>query len=137
MKIAIVHDMAESIVGDFTPHCNVTKEEKYLLEKKGIEDIQQILGVDSEGAIEVGELWNEYEKGETPAAKIVKDLDKLEMILQAHEYEKTQGAQLQEFFDSTQNAFKTEIGNQWAEEVRLRRQNGQQNGYQNGVSDAQ
>eukprot|EP01024_Parvocaulis_polyphysoides_P072816 TRINITY_DN9292_c0_g6_i1.p1 TRINITY_DN9292_c0_g6~~TRINITY_DN9292_c0_g6_i1.p1 ORF type:complete len:193 (+),score=38.49 TRINITY_DN9292_c0_g6_i1:159-737(+) len=128
MKIAIVHDMAESIVGDFTPHCNVTKEEKYKLEKNAIEKIQKMLGEESEGAKEVVELWNEYEKGETPAAKIVKDLDKLEMILQAHEYEKQQGAELQEFFDSTENSFKTDIGKQWAEEIRSRRQNGYQNG---------
>ena len=34
------------------------------------------------------ELWNEYENGITPEAKFVKDLDKLEMLLQADHYEK-------------------------------------------------
>lgn len=33
-------------------------------------------------------LWLEYERCETYDAKIVKDLDKLEMIQQAYEYEK-------------------------------------------------
>jgi 5'-deoxynucleotidase YfbR-like HD superfamily hydrolase len=29
----MVHDLAESIVGDITPHCNVSKEEKRQLEE--------------------------------------------------------------------------------------------------------
>ena len=33
MKLAIVHDLAESIIGDITPQDGVTKEEKYRLEK--------------------------------------------------------------------------------------------------------
>jgi hypothetical protein len=33
MKICLVHDLAESIVGDITPHCGVSKEEKRVLEE--------------------------------------------------------------------------------------------------------
>ena len=33
MKIALVHDMAESIVGDIAPMDNVSKEEKHRREK--------------------------------------------------------------------------------------------------------
>jgi putative hydrolase of HD superfamily len=33
-------------------------------------------------------LWHEYETAVTAEAKIVKDFDKFEMIMQAHEYEK-------------------------------------------------
>ena len=28
IKLALVHDMAECIAGDITPHCGVSKEEK-------------------------------------------------------------------------------------------------------------
>lgn len=35
MKICMVHDLAESIVGDITPHCGVSKEEKRRLEEVG------------------------------------------------------------------------------------------------------
>lgn len=31
--MALVHDMAECIAGDITPHCGVTDEEKFKLEK--------------------------------------------------------------------------------------------------------
>ena len=33
-------------------------------------------------------LWKEYEEGITDEARFVKQIDKLEMIIQAHEYEK-------------------------------------------------
>lgn len=33
MKMAIVHDLAECIVGDITPFCGVSKEEKYRREE--------------------------------------------------------------------------------------------------------
>lgn len=45
----------------------------------------------------------EYESQSSPEARMVKQFDLLEMILQAHEYEELEGTpgRLQEFFDST------------------------------------
>lgn len=45
----------------------------------------------------------EYETQSSPEARLVKEFDLLEMILQAHEYEELEGTpgRLQEFFDST------------------------------------
>ncbi|PRP88595.1 hypothetical protein PROFUN_03006 [Planoprotostelium fungivorum] len=112
LKIAIVHDLAESTVGDITPHDPVTKEEKYRMEEEAMADVKKLLtGPTGE---EIYDLWKEYEAGATPEAKFVKDFDKFEMILQAYEYETAQGKQLQEFFDSTKGVFKTEQVSQWA-----------------------
>jgi putative hydrolase of HD superfamily len=61
-------------------------------------------------AQEVEVLWREYESQSTPESHLVKDFDKLEMIIQAHEYEQAQGLKLQQFFDSTQGKFKTPTG---------------------------
>ena len=47
----------------------------------------------------------------------------LEMIMQAHEYEKSQGKQLDEFFTSTDGKWRTDLGEQWAAEI-VRRRNG-------------
>jgi putative hydrolase of HD superfamily len=33
IKVCLVHDLAESVVGDITPHCGVSKEEKRRLEE--------------------------------------------------------------------------------------------------------
>lgn len=61
-------------------------------------------------ASEVETLWLEYEQQNTPESHLVKDFDKLEMVIQAHEYEQAQGQQLQQFFDSTAGRFKTDTG---------------------------
>jgi len=46
-------------------------------------------------------LWKEYEDGQSPEAKFVKDLDRFEMASQALEYEKRGANNLQGFFDSS------------------------------------
>lgn len=39
-------------------------------------------------ALEIKQLWYEYEDCTSEEARVVKDLDKLEMIVQADDYEK-------------------------------------------------
>eukprot|EP00879_Flechtneria_rotunda_P019961 GHRR01020982.1.p2 GENE.GHRR01020982.1~~GHRR01020982.1.p2 ORF type:complete len:143 (+),score=51.72 GHRR01020982.1:521-949(+) len=73
-------------------------------------------------ALEVETLWHDYEAQTTPESHLVKDFDKLEMIIQAHEYEQAQGLQLQQFFDTTKDKFKTQTGQAWAQELVARRQ---------------
>lgn len=34
--MALVHDMAEAIVGDITPHCGVAEADKHTMEKVSI-----------------------------------------------------------------------------------------------------
>jgi putative hydrolases of HD superfamily len=54
---------------------------------------------------EMFSLWQEFENGNCIEADIARQLDKLEMIIQADEYERQQGVRLQDFFDSTATAF--------------------------------
>ncbi|XP_048227988.1 5'-deoxynucleotidase HDDC2 isoform X2 [Ricinus communis] len=72
-------------------------------------------------AKEISQLWMEYEENSSPEAKIVKDFDKVEMILQALEYENEQDRDLDEFFQSTAGKFQTEVGKAWALEIASRR----------------
>ncbi|KAK2078527.1 hypothetical protein QBZ16_003367 [Prototheca wickerhamii] len=120
IRLAIVHDIAESIVGDITPVCGVSDEEKFRLEEAALLRLKEMLGPVA-SAEEMESLWREYEAGSTPEAAIVKDFDKLEMILQAQEYESAQGLTLQEFFDSTRGKWRTELGRTWAAEIVARR----------------
>lgn len=48
----------------------------------------------------------EYESQTSPEARLVKEFDLLDMIVQAHEYEELEGTpgRLQEFFDSASGA---------------------------------
>ncbi|CAM9920724.1 unnamed protein product [Ectocarpus sp. 12 AP-2014] len=56
---------------------------------------------------QIKKLWYEYEDCTSEEARVVKDLDKLEMIVQADDYEKGQGLDLGEFFESTEGCFTT------------------------------
>lgn len=98
VKLALIHDMAEALVGDITPPDNVPKgmqwwewiktcvrfstltcdppaEEKYRRELQSMEYItEQLLKPISEViAMEFMGLWEEYEKGESREAVFVKD----------------------------------------------------------------
>lgn len=123
VKMAAVHDIAEAIVGDIAPDDGVSKLEKSRREKAALEHMCGLLGGGSV-AKEIGELWMEYEENSSPEAKIVKDFDKVEMILQALEYENEQGVDLDEFFQSTAGKFQTDVGKAWASEIASRRRKG-------------
>ncbi|XP_059447685.1 uncharacterized protein LOC132179073 [Corylus avellana] len=120
IKIAIVHDMAEAIVGDITPSDGVPKEEKSRREQAALNEMCEVLGGGMR-AEEIKELWQEYENNSSLEANLVKDFDKVEMILQALEYEAEHGKVLDEFFLSTAGKFQTEIGKSWAAEINSRR----------------
>ncbi|KAF8691266.1 hypothetical protein HU200_040390 [Digitaria exilis] len=96
----------DPIVGDITPSDNVPKEEKSRMEKEALDHMCELLGGGSR-AQEIRELWMEYENNASLEAKVVKDFDKIEMILQALEYEK--------------GKFQTDIGKAWAAEIASRR----------------
>lgn len=75
-----VHDMAEVITGDFTPHDDISKEDKSRLESLAIRII-------FESRPEDIKAWEEYEGGETPEAQAAKDLDKLEIAFNSERLE--------------------------------------------------
>ena len=96
-KMALVHDMAECLVGDITPVDNVAKNEKSRREATTMDFLTSKLLGSSAGATglkEAGEgikeIWQEYEDSKTPEAIFVHDVDKFELVLQMVEYEKAQ-----------------------------------------------
>jgi putative hydrolase of HD superfamily len=82
IQLALVHDLAEATVGDITPYCGVSDTDKYKLELNTMERIRDMLGPILGGERFLS-LWQEYEAGQTYESKLLKDLDKIEMILQA------------------------------------------------------
>lgn len=147
--MALIHDLAEARVGDITPHCGISNETKHELEHAAMIQLTSTLrsgggqqaqaqpsspSSSSSAAVtsssiplsvgdEILELWKEYEEGMTLEAKVVKDMDKLEMILQALEYEQDgeHGKSLDGFFDSTRHQWRTDIGRAWGQEIESRR----------------
>lgn len=84
MKMVIIHDLAESMVGDHMPD-NKSSEEKQLLEDKAMKKI--ISKLPNSLRKNYLRIWNEYINNITVNAKFVHNMDKLEMALQAKEYE--------------------------------------------------
>jgi len=54
-------------------------------------------------------LFEEYEQGQTPEAKFVKQLDKLDMALQAEIYQTKFGISLDEFIESARLRIEDEV----------------------------
>ncbi|KAI9655865.1 MAG: hypothetical protein M1829_000467 [Trizodia sp. TS-e1964] len=97
-KMALVHDMAESLVGDITPVDGVPKEEKSRRERLTMEYMTtNLLGKVAGGGQHLLELWDEYEDGRTLESKFVHDIDKIELLLQMTEYERSHKIDLGEF----------------------------------------
>lgn len=53
MQMALIHDLAECIVGDITPHDNIAPERKHYLEDKAMEEICQPLGDKGEEILQI------------------------------------------------------------------------------------
>nr|CAD2164607.1 unnamed protein product [Meloidogyne enterolobii] len=120
VRMALVHDIGEAIIGDITPNCGVSVEKKYIIEKQAVEQISTYVPAS------IGEnwtqLWLEYAEACTPEAKAVKQLDKLDFLAQALSYEeKDKTLDFEEFFNSTKNAFSEEPFVEWANLIREKR----------------
>lgn len=89
--MALIHDMAEGLVGDLTPVDGVPKGEKSRREAETMDWVAQSLLGKVHGGIpgeEIRAIWQEYEDSETLESKFVHDVDKVELILQMIEYER-------------------------------------------------
>lgn len=87
LKIAIVHDIVETITGDtpyFSYKFDPIKQEKIKLEEvKAINKIKKMLP--AEVGLEIHELWIEFCMGESYEAKLVRAIDKMEAQIQFNE----------------------------------------------------
>jgi putative hydrolase of HD superfamily len=102
LRMALIHDLPEAVIGDLTP----SKKSAETKEKEGT-TIIQILNLLPERQRETYiTVWNEYTKGNTREAKALKQLEKIEMALQAKEYERTGSASksLERFIKSAEEA---------------------------------
>ena len=105
IKMALLHDLAESKIGDFTPD-EIEKSEKEKIENKAFKEILSSLP-DSLGK-QYQVIWEEYVENKSKESQLLHQLDKLEMALQARIYEK-QGyskTKLETFFQTAESEIK-------------------------------
>ena len=91
-QMALIHDMAESLVGDITPIDGVSKTEKSRREAETMDYLcKELLGNVHDGSSgkHIRSVWQEYEDASTLESKFVHDVDKMELLLQMMEYERS------------------------------------------------
>jgi putative hydrolases of HD superfamily len=103
--LGLVHDLPEALAGDATPfdamrtadgtvpanlfselpsYSTEFKREKADRERAALDEMLRGLPVDL--AREIQDAWNEYESRATPEARFVREIDKLETLIQAEMY---------------------------------------------------
>jgi putative hydrolases of HD superfamily len=100
LQLALLHDLGEVYAGDLTPADGVPAGAKHDRERASL---VRVLGELDQGEEYIA-LWEEYERGDTPEARLVREVDRLEMGLQAFAYERRGEADLSEFYASVEEA---------------------------------
>jgi putative hydrolase of HD superfamily len=99
LAVALLHDITESVTGDMTPADNVSPKRKAELELKAV---RQLLG----GVPGMANLQRELEAFVSAGGAVKKDavhalvkqIDKLDMMIQALRYEKETGKDMSDFY---------------------------------------
>lgn len=90
LRMLQIHDWPEFIEGDMVTATvpaelrEKAESDKFTLELAAMKKICSCLG--KEGEVNLA-LWLEYEQGKTPEASLAKQIDKLQAMLKAHEYQ--------------------------------------------------
>jgi putative hydrolases of HD superfamily len=100
--LALIHDLEEAITGDLTP------ADKNRLRSKKVRSLRKAARTQISTMIPIAQrvryvrMWRDLETGRTREARLVKDLDKLEMLLQARRYARlgVPRRQLEKFYRS-------------------------------------
>jgi len=83
LRMALTHDLPEAIIGDLTPSRKTTRNKE--TENDAMKQTLSLLPKEQREKYMTD--WKEYQEGKTREAKAVRQLEKLEMALQAKEYE--------------------------------------------------
>jgi len=105
LSLAIIHDLGEYMTGDITPHDGVNSTDKQHMESKAIRSLSSIINTDK-----LNVLWQEYEENITAESKLVRELDTIEMLIQASIYHDAGSNNLDEFFEYAEGKIATEPG---------------------------
>ena len=126
LLMGCVHDLCEIFDEDYTPLDGITKEEKEKREKKAAAKFLELLPPSQRD--EWKSVWEEVEARETKESKFVKEVEVLEMVFQALEYEKENNFEkdLTEFLETSRKrithpvlvAYFNEIDKRWPAEAK-------------------
>jgi putative hydrolases of HD superfamily len=101
IRLALIHDLEEAITGDLTPRDKRIRGKRRVraMKRKAVEELVGALPPKSRRRYR--KLWTDLRLGRTREARLVHDLDRLEMALQAKAYEKRVGRKrVADFYES-------------------------------------
>ena len=102
IRMGLLHDFGEIYAGDIVPG-RMSLADKHELEKKSVERVLLRLPKGRDYLA----IWQEFEDGQTAEARFMKEIDRLEMGLQASVYEHEKLGDLDAFFASADKALST------------------------------
>lgn len=102
LRMAQIHEIGEAVIGDIPQSADspLSAHLKQSAERAAVEKLTGPLG--GVGA-EYRRLWEEFEAAQTVEARLVRAADKLEMLVQAREYEQVGFRCLDEFWAHAAN----------------------------------
>ncbi len=105
IKMALLHDLAESVIGDITPD-DMKSENKIKIENKAMKQILENLPSNLLG--QYATLWDDFQKNSSEEANLLHEIDKLEMAFQAKFYlnKGISKEKLRSFFKTANNEIK-------------------------------
>ncbi|TVQ38836.1 MAG: HD family hydrolase [Spirochaetaceae bacterium] len=136
VAMALVHDIAEAVTGDVAARVDerdrsVSLQQKQANERAAIEQLFPAVSESTVPAV-VRALWDEYEDSTTPAALFVRDMNLIDMCLQALRYQRgrrydpragypsTGGfRRLDEFFATAESRISTAVGQELYQQIHL------------------
>ncbi len=101
LKLALIHDLEEAIIGDLTPRDKAYRGTSRVQRdrERAIRELLSKLPAKSRPAY--FELWIDLRERRSKEARLVHQLDKVEMAFQAKEYGKRTGQRkMRDFYDS-------------------------------------
>ncbi len=113
MKMMLIHDLPEVIIGDLIPGEDINKD---IEEGKAIKNI--LKNLPEKMQIEYSEIWKEFKVNKTKEAQLVHEIDKLELIIQLFLYKEFMTEEsFSEFLQSSEKNIKFDLNKKLLREI--------------------
>ncbi len=112
LSYATLHDLAEVRVGDITPADRMAPEEKSRREHEAVAKLTAALR-----RPDLAALWEAFENGADREARLVRELDRLDMALQALAHHEAGRPGMREFFESAERVVRDPALRPWLDAI--------------------
>ena len=104
LKLALLHDLEESITGDLTPEDKKRRGLARVRHEQSLAIGELLLAFPVRSRASYRKLWTDLRLSRTREAKLVHQLDKIELALQARQYSRQTKTAVTDFYQSARRA---------------------------------